>query len=237
MGGKVKSKSLKFKLIIFVILSVIVVGIAINALIKNNNVIEIENKTEEKPKKIEEINKQQFKKNETENVQQEINKKQEQLEKKWKIGYDQFFKKEYEKAIETERQVIEEDPSFYKAYAVEGIALAYNGDFDSGMKQIDKALELKPDYGYARFNKALAYELYRHYDKAIEWYEKDLEVEKFEWSYYGIASIYGRKGDVSNTVKYLKLAITINPNIKNNAKDEKDFDKVRKYKEFMEIID
>lgn len=238
MGDKVKSKSLKFKLIIFAILSAIVVGIAINAIIKNNhNFIEIESKTEEKPKKIEGINKQQLEENETKNEKQEINKKQEQLEKKWKIGYDQFFKKEYEKAIETERQVIEEDTSFYKAYAVEGIALAYNGDFDNGMKQIDKALELKPDYGYARFNKALAYELFRHYDKAIEWYEKDLEVEKFEWSYYGIASVYGRKGDVSNTVKYLKLAIAINPNIKNTAKDESDFDKVRKYKEFIETID
>lgn len=236
MGEKVKSKSLKFKLIIFAILSAIVVGIVIDDAIKNKNAIEIKNKTEAKANKIQETNKEQLKEIETKK-QQQLDKKQEQLEKKWKVGYDQFFKKEYEKAIETERQVIEEDPSFYKAYAVEGIALAYSGDFENGMKQIDKALELKPDYGYARFNKALAYELFRHYDKAIEWYEKDLEIEKFEWSYYGIASIYGRKGDVTNTVKYLKLAIAIKPNIKDNAKDEKDFDNVRKYKEFIELIE
>ena len=104
------------------------------------------------------------------------------------------------------------------------------------MQQIDQALKLKPDYGYARFNKALANELYRHYDEAIEWYKKALEVEKFEWSYYGIASIYGRKGDIKNTIKYLKLAIDINPNIKNAAKNEEDFDNVRESMEFQQLL-
>lgn len=104
------------------------------------------------------------------------------------------------------------------------------------MQQIDQSLKLNPNYGYARFNKALANELYEHYDEAIIWYKKDLEVEKFEWSYYGIASIYGRKGDVNNTVKYLKLAIDINPSVKNNAKNEKDFDNVRNHMEFNELI-
>jgi tetratricopeptide (TPR) repeat protein len=241
-----KSKSVKFKLIIFAILSIIGAGIIITNTIKNSNNIVISDKAKETDNKNEIIKKQEIvgaeaskqqeiKRNEDEK-QQQIKKKQEELEKKWKLGYDEFFEKKYEKAIETQRQVIKEDPSFYKAYAVEGIALAYNGDFEKGMQQIDKALELKPDYGYARFNKALANELYNHYDEAIKWYEKALEVEKFEWSYYGIASVYGRKGDVSNTVKYLKLAIEINQSIKDVAKDEEDFDKVRNSVEFKQLI-
>lgn len=241
-----KSKSVKFKLIIFAILSIIGAGIIITNTIKNSNNIVISNKAKETDNKNETIKKQEIvgaeaskqqeiKRNEDEK-QQQIKKKQEGLEKKWKLGYDEFFEKKYEKAIETQRQVIKEDPSFYKAYAVEGIALAYNGDFEKGMQQIDKALELKPDYGYARFNKALANELYNHYDEAIKWYEKALEVEKFEWSYYGIASVYGRKGDVSNTVRYLKLAIEINQSIKDVAKDEEDFDKVRNSVEFKQLI-
>lgn len=241
-----KSKSVKFKLIIFAILSIIGAGIIITNTIKNSNNIVISNKAKETDNKNETIKKQEIveaeaskqqeiKRNEDEK-QQQIKKKQEELEKKWKLGYDEFFEKKYEKAIETQRQVIKEDPSFYKAYAVEGIALAYNGDFEKGMEQIDKALELKPDYGYARFNKALANELYNHYDEAIKWYEKALEVEKFEWSYYGIASVYGRKGDVSNTVRYLKLAIEINQSIKDVAKNEEDFDKVRNSVEFKQLI-
>ena len=239
---KVKSKSLKFKLITFAILSTIVVGIWLNAVMKNNNdieinnnVIEIKNQTQVKITKTEEIKAQQLKEDVTKK-QQQLNEKQEQLEKKWKIGYDKFFEKKYKEAIKIERQVLKEDSSFYKAYAVEGIALAYSGDFEGGMKQIDKALEINPSYGYARFNKALANELYGHYDEAIEWYEKNLEVEKFEWSYYGMASIYGRKGDVKNTIKYLKLAIDINPSIKDAAKSEEYFDSIKESKEFTKLI-
>ena len=231
-----KSKSVKFKLILFVILSVIAAGILINSAIRNGSAIDISNKVEEKGNTDPIITNPELQKNEEEK-QQQVAKKQEELEKKWKLGYDEFFEKKYEKAIETEREVLKEDPNFYKAYAIEGIALAYNGDFEKGMQQIDKALELKPDYGYARFNKALANELYHHYDEAIKWYEKALEVEEFEWSYYGIASVYGRKGDVSNTVKYLKLAININKSIKEIAKDEEDFDKVRNSLEFKQLIE
>ncbi|MCB2353755.1 tetratricopeptide repeat protein [Clostridium estertheticum] len=218
---KVKVKSFKIKLIIFTVICAMEAGIVVNAKIKNSNVIEINDK------------------NRMENLQlQECEiKNQAELEKRWKIGYDQFFEGEYAKAIATENQVLKEDSKFYKAYAVKGIALAYNGDFKGGMRQIDNSLKLKPDYGYARFNKALAYELYGYYAEAIKWYERDLKVEKSEWTYYGIASIYGRKGDINNTVKYLKLAIAINPNIKNKAKNEKDFENVKKYNQFKFLIE
>ncbi|WP_415875492.1 tetratricopeptide repeat protein [Clostridium sp.] len=104
------------------------------------------------------------------------------------------------------------------------------------MKNIDKALNINPNYGYGRFNKALAYELYGHYDEALSWYDKALEVEKYVWSYYGKASIYGRRGDVANTVKYLKIAIDMQESVKEEAKKEKDFDNVRNSKEFMELV-
>jgi len=230
-----KSQWFKFKILIFVILAGIIANTAIENNIKNINTAVTNNKTQVNADKIEEIKKLQLINVEIKK-QEEIKQKQENLEKKWKIGYDEFFEKKYKQAIETERLVLKEEPNFYKAYAVQGIALAYNGDYKNGMKQIDQALKLKPDYGYARFNKALANELYGYYDEAIKWYKKDLEVEKFEWSYYGIASIYGRKGDIGNTIKYLKLAIDINPNIKNAAKNEKDFDNVQDSIKFKELI-
>jgi len=237
----VKSKSFKFKVITIFILSAIGVGLLIDATIKDTNtkiskVIAANNKSEVNSNTSEKIKKQQLRNADIKN-QQQIKQKQKNLEKVWKTGYDQFFKKEYNKAIETERQVIKKDPNFYKAYAVEGIALAYSGNFNQGMQQIDKSLKLNPNYGYGRFNKALANELFGHYDEAIKWYKKAIEVEKFEWSYYGIASIYGRYGDVTNTIKYLKLAIDINPKVKDVAKTEVDFDNVRKSEEFKKLMD
>lgn len=147
-----------------------------------------------------------------------------------------FNEGNYEKTIEKANEIINQFPESYKAYNIRGIAKAYNGDFNEGMKDIDKALELNSKFGYARFNKALNYELYGEYDKALTWYDKALEVEDYVWSYYGKASIYGRKGDLENTIKYLKIAISMDSAVKNEAKTESDFDNVRDFKEFQDLI-
>lgn len=158
------------------------------------------------------------------------------LDKKAQDGYDLFFHKKYNEAITIEDSIIKEDPTFYKAYYIKGITLCYSGNYDEGSKTIDMALKLNPDDYMCRFNKALSLELFAHYDEAIDWYNKALEIQKGEWSYYGISSIYGRRGDVINTVKYLKLAIDINPGIKEEAKNEADFNPVKNSKEFIDTI-
>jgi len=158
------------------------------------------------------------------------------LENKAQQGYDMLFQKKYKEAIALEDAVIKEDPGFYKAYYIKGIIQCYSGNYGDGSKNIDKALSLKPDDYMARFNKALSLEINKQYSEAIMWYNKALEIKKGEWSYYGIASIYGRKGDVSNTVKYLKLAIAINPNIKKEAENEPDFNPVKNSQEFINTI-
>lgn len=147
-----------------------------------------------------------------------------------------FNEHDYEKAIEKANEIIDRFPESYKAYNIRGIAKAYNGNFQEGMGDIDKSLELNSDFGYARFNKALNYELYGEYDKALMWYDKALEVEDYVWSYYGKASIYGRKGDVENTIKYLKIAISMDSAVKDEAKTEEDFDNVSYSKEFQDLI-
>lgn len=158
------------------------------------------------------------------------------LEKRYNMGYKQFRNKNYSLCIEIENEVIKKDVNFYKAYNIKGIALCFNGNFKSGMYNIDRALKIKPSYGYARFNKALAYELYGFYDEALKGYDNALKIEKYAWSCYGKASIYGRRGDINNTIINLKLAIKIDPYVKVAARTEKDFDKVRNNKEFIKLI-
>ncbi|MCS6130720.1 hypothetical protein DWV13_03465 [Clostridium botulinum] len=151
-------------------------------------------------------------------------------------AYNLFFSREYDKSIEKSNEIISEFPSSAKGYNIRGIAKSYNESFESGMKDIDKALELEPKYGYAVFNKALTYELYGKLDEALLWYNKNLEIENYIWTYYGIASIYGRRGDVQNTVKYLSKAIELDEVVKKEAKDEADFNPVRESKEFQDLI-
>lgn len=163
--------------------------------------------------------------------------RQQKLEALCEQGQQQFSAKQYQAAIATENQVLQDDPNFYQAYNVRGIALCYSGNFTEGMTNIDKALAINPGFSSSRFNKALAYELYGHYDTALVWYNKTLEVDKQStWSYYGMASIYGRWGNVANTVKYLQQAININPVVKSYARGEKDFNNVRNSTEFQQLI-
>lgn len=163
-------------------------------------------------------------------------KKQQDLENLWQQGYNEYNAHHYEQCIHIEDQVIAEDPNFYKAYTIKGIAQCFSNNYDEGIVNLDKALQIKPDYGYGRYAKALAFELYAHYDEALAEYNSALEIENYVWSYYGIASIYGRRGDIDNVVKYLKIAISLNPAVKECAKTEEDYDNVRKYKEFQDLI-
>ena len=151
-------------------------------------------------------------------------------------AYRLFFSYEYENAIKEADVLISEFPNNAMGYNIRGIAKAYNGDYDGGMKDIDKSLSIDGNYGYARFNKALTYELYGNMDEALKWYNKALEVEDYVWSYYGISSIYGRRGDVENTMTYLNKAIKIDSGVKEVAKTEHDFDPVKNSEEFQKVI-
>ncbi len=162
--------------------------------------------------------------------------KQKELEDLYQKSFDSFHAKRYSEAIRLADQILQQDDKFYKAYNIKGITQCYSKKFNEGMKNIDRALELNPDYEYARFNKALAYELYGQYDKALTWYDKALAAGEDVWSYYGIASIYGRRGDVPNTIKYLQKAAAMDNVVKQLAKDEPDFNPVKNSKEFQALV-
>jgi peptidoglycan/xylan/chitin deacetylase (PgdA/CDA1 family) len=155
-------------------------------------------------------------------------------------GLQAFSAKDYHLAISLENQAIQLDRTYYQAYNVKGIALCFSGDYADGITNINQSLQFHPDYGYGRFNKALALELYAHYDEAIQTYQQAIQLHTTDWwvawSYYGIASIYGRRGDVPDTVRYLKQAIQINSETKKDARTEKDFDHVRNSPEFQSLI-
>lgn len=230
-----KKFSLKTKIIIFCILSIVVAIIAVNNAISSRNNDSLKySYSKNNNETIKQYNSST--KNDESNNSNLQNSKQKKLELEYKEAETLFRKKQYSNSINKANEIIKEDGSFYKAYNIKGIALCYSNNYEDGMKNIDKCLQLKPDYGYGRFNKALAYELYGNYDDAISWYDKDLELEQYVWSYYGKASIYGRRGDIKNTIKNLKIALNISPEIKSIIREEKDFDPVKDSKEFQDLI-
>ncbi len=158
------------------------------------------------------------------------------LEALWENSYAEYNARNFDKCISIENQIIAEAPDFYKAYTYKGIAQCFQGDYSDGFANLDKALQINPNYDMGRYNKALGLELDAQYDKAIAEYQSALELNKYVWSYYGIASIYGRRGDINNVVKYLSVAINMDSAVKKVAQDERDFDNVRKYSAFQKLV-
>lgn len=231
----VSKLSMKKKIIIFVVISIIaIVAILLPAYKENEKNKALKVKVEMARKK--EIKKQnERKKEEDKKIQEDKNKKAD-IEEKYQQGYNAFQVGKYKEAIELENHVIIQDDNNYKAYAIKGIGLCYLGKFQEGMKSIEISLNIKPDYGYGMFCKARSYEIYGRYSEALDCYDKAISLEDFVWSYYGKASVYGRMGDAANACKYLKIAIDKKPEVLEEAKKDVDFAEIRDKSEFKQLI-
>jgi len=233
-----KRLSVKTKLYIFLLLTILAIGIVVYDRVQNDKLRW--NKTESENSAILSQNKEEAKKAaEEKKKEEEAAEKQKKLDIKYNEALNAFESKEYYKAITIADEILGVDDKNYKAYNIKGIAICYGKQFqfEEGVSNIDKALAIKPDYGYARYSKAQVYALYGHYDEALGFYDQAIDGDKnYVWSYYGKASVYGRKGDAANTVKYLKTAISMDQRAKEEAKKDVDFANVRSNEEFQQLI-
>lgn len=229
-------KKTRNKLIIFVLISVGIIGY-----------LYVENKQKTKSLGQNEMEiKAREDSNEVEEQSIEAEKKEKEDFEKEKCDYAESLlfsddDNKYNEVIEITSDVIEKYPDSKRAYTLRGRAYGFSSNVeenkDKALVDLDKALEIDGEYGYGRFNKALILELFGRYDDALNWYDKAIEVEPdYEWSYYGKASIYGRRGDLENTLENLKKAIKLKPSVKETAREESDFDNVRQYEEFQDLI-
>ena len=232
-------KKLKVKLGIFISLCIVAIGTITYGIIDHKREI---NKLE--AQYLQELQEKEADREEKKRLQEKEKEKEDEINAKCQKAEDILFgkdKNKYDEVIKITTDIIKEHPDSYRAYSLRGIAYAYKSNIVSSnktkaMEDINKSLEIKEDYGYGRFNKGLAYAIFGQYDEALKWYDKSLEVENYHWSHYGKAAIYAKRGDVNNSVKNLKEAIKIKPDIKDLVKKESEFDKVKNYKEFKELI-
>ncbi len=157
-------------------------------------------------------------------------------------AYQQF---DYDKAIGLYDKAIDADHNNYKAYSGKGIAMAMRGnatgnkkDVSSGIAYIQKALSLYPDYVPTFYDLALACKINGQYEIAVQYFQKVIDAEPDNtWSYYGIATIYGDKGQAKEAIAYLKKAIALDPqNVKEAARTQSHFDKIRSNADFQALV-
>jgi len=155
--------------------------------------------------------------------------------------YDQglklYYQRKFPEALIYFNQALGIDGQCYEALNSKGATLAFQGNYDQGLALIEQALDLNPLFVYGYFNRGLANELAGHWDPAIAAYQKALQLDDRDtWSYYGIASIYGRLGKIDKVLEYLQPAISLDPDVKEVARNEKDFASVRNYLRFQTLV-
>ncbi|NLI92389.1 MAG: polysaccharide deacetylase family protein [Peptococcaceae bacterium] len=152
-------------------------------------------------------------------------------------GLKLYYQKDLNQALTLFNKALSLDPNCYQALNAKGATYAFQGRHTEGIDLIKQALTLKPDFEYGHFNLGLANELAGNWNTAISAYQTALRYDSRDaWAYYGIASIYGRQGNVDQTVTYLKQAIDIEPDARETAKAEHDFDPVRKSAKFQALL-
>lgn len=155
--------------------------------------------------------------------------------------YDQglklYYKRQFSESLVLFNQALAIDAQCYEALNAKGATLAFQGRYDQGLALIQQALDLNPLFVYGHFNRGLANELAGRWDPAIAAYQKALQLDNRDsWSYYGIASIYGRLGNIDKVLEYLKPAISLNPDVKEVARNEHDFVPVREDPRFQTLV-
>ena len=152
-------------------------------------------------------------------------------------GLKLYYQRQFPEALVLFNQALVIDPLCYEALNAKGATLAFQGNYEQGLALIQQALVLNPSFVYGHFNLGLANELAGRWDPAIAAYQKALQLDDQDtWSYYGIASIYGRLGKIDKVLEYLQPAINLDPDVKEVAREEKDFAPVRKDLRFQALV-
>ena len=143
----------------------------------------------------------------------------------------------YKEAVESFDRAVEINPELGGVWANKGITLAKLNKLEDAVECWDKVLEINPKDKIACFVKGeMLSDLGRH-DEAIECCEKALEIDpNFDGAWYNKACFESKKGDIDNAITSLKKAIEINKECIEMANREKDFDKIKDDKRFIQLI-
>lgn len=218
----VRSKNIKLKLGIFVLLAILgIVAINYNFMKMKK---EEQEKAQEYREYIEKKNKERALKEEEVRKDEPIKAKLSEAKDLISLGTEEGYKK----AINICDELIKSNDEEYRAYTLRGLCYAYtsavlSNNKNKAIEDVDKALNIKPDYMYGIYIKGVVLDNFGDYDNALKWYDKSLELEKYPWSYYNKAIIYSKKGDKEKAVKNLREAIIIKPELKDKAKKELSF--------------
>jgi len=109
---------------------------------------------------------------------------------------------------------------------------------DRAERLYEDILKRDPVFVFALNNLGVIYMGTKRDEEAKAMFERAIErSDGYVDPYYNLACIYSKRGDVSKSLDYLKMAVQLNNSVKNWVKNDKDFGNVSSLKEFKEIVE
>lgn len=149
-----------------------------------------------------------------------------------------YTEKDYTSAVKECNAALALDPLCYQAYCIKGAAQYYSsGDPQQGFPLLEKCLQINPNYQFGYFNEALIYKGEKNWDKSIALFNKVIEIAPDNaWAYYGISTIYADRNMVPQSLEYLKKAISVDPSVKETARVQDHYDRMRSNPDFQALV-
>ena len=141
-----------------------------------------------------------------------------------------------EKSAEALDMAMKINQNDWRVWAEKGLYLQTKNLLEDAIAANKKAVELKPDDSRIWSNLAMVLIANKSLDEAKSAVEKALELNpKNQNAIFNLACIYSLMGNKESALEKLKIAIEINPKLKQNAKEDKDFDNLWEDDEFKRI--
>jgi tetratricopeptide (TPR) repeat protein len=123
-----------------------------------------------------------------------------------------YHQKEFPKAIQAYRKVIEIDPTYVEAYNNLGIVYQTMGDLDGAFGAYQKSTEINPRYEKGYNNLGLLFMLQGRYEEALEAFQHALAINSNNIeSHISLGILFKKKGQWEKAIESYHKALTVDP--------------------------
>lgn len=130
----------------------------------------------------------------------------------YELGYAYNVTKDYDKLLKLCKQLKKHPRANFQIYQMEGNTLDYMGKREEAIKAYNEGLKKFPDAGLLYVEQAIISEHEQDYDKAVQLYEKAIEVEPDLASpYYHLAKLYAMSTEPVWALVYGEVACLLEP--------------------------
>ena len=142
-----------------------------------------------------------------------------------------------EESMKMQDRMEEPFQEIFGIYVKQGNELFREGKYENAVEMYDKATEINPECYEAFLGQGVAYTRLERYDEAIAAYNKAIRTSSDKAdAWYGKARCYALKSDTDMAVDNLRQAISLNPDIREMAQHESDFNSVRETELFDTLM-